>query len=388
MLALLDYKKLYILILLFIVILYGETIYYGYIWDDFELVILKFQDIIDMTLNTYLIRPVMFFSYFLSNLFYSSSVLDHIVNIVLFALSAKLVFDFTTKTHNKLVAFFIMIVWISLPWLSHTIIWIAQRNDTLMIIFSMLAIKYDGNKQTLKSCVFLLLSVFSKITSFLLPLFLIYKNRKNKKKVLIYSFIQALFLCIGLLSFLREGTKLPHLAELSFTDSVLLKFFHVFEGILTQVIPFPYFFSQIHFTVYVIILVVVLVFLKYNFRITSQKKELALLFLIFSIPLAINSELRIAIASSYFFISLVFLTVKLNNLSKIFLLVFLSHNIWVTTVSKKNYFSGAYTLTKYVPAHPENMFYNNPFYKEKRQFLIKTKEKVWDNWTGKSKIKE
>ena len=388
MLALLDYKKLYILILLFIVVLYGETIYYGYIWDDFDLVILKFQDIIDLTLNSYLIRPVMFLSYFLSNFFYSSSVLDHIVNIVLFALAAKLVFDFTTKTHNKLAAFFIMIVWISLPWLSHTIIWISQRNDTLMIIFSMLALKYDGNKQTLKSCVFLFLSVFSKITSFLLPLFLIYKNRKNKKKVLIYSFIQALFLSIGLISFLREGTKLPHLAELSFTESVLLKLFHVFEGILTQVIPFPYFFSQIHFIVYTVILIVVLVFLKYNHRITSQKKELALLFLIFSIPLAINSELRIAIASSYFFISLVFLTVKLNNLSKIFLLVFLSHNIWVTTVSKKNYFSGAYTLTKYVPAHPENMFYNNPFYKEKRQILIKTKEKVWDNWMGKSKIKE
>ena len=387
MLALLNYKKIYLLILLFIIILYGETIYYGYIWDDFDLVILKFNDIIDKTLNTYLIRPVMFFSYFLSNLFYSSSVLDHIVNIVLFALAAKLVFDFTTKTHNKLVAFLIMIVWISLPWLSHTIIWIAQRNDTLMIIFSMLAIKYDGNKQTLKSCVFLLLSVFSKITSFLLPLFLIYKNRKNKKKVLIYSFIQALFLCIGLLSFLREGTKLPHLAELSFTDSVLLKFFHVFEGILTQVIPFPYFFSQIHFTVYVIILVVVLIFLKYNHRITSQKKELALLFLIFSIPLAINSELRIAIASSYFFISLIFLSIKPNNLSKVFLLVFISHNIWVTTVSKKNYFSGAYTLTNYVPA-PKNMFYNNAFYAKKRQFLIKTKEEVWDNWIGKSKIKE
>ena len=385
MLALLDYKKLYILILLFIIILYGETIYYGYIWDDFDLVILKFQDIIDLTLNSYLIRPVMFLSYFLSNFFYSSSVLDHIVNIVLFALAAKLVFDFTIKTHNKLAAFLIMIAWISLPWLSHTIIWISQRNDTLMIIFSMLAIKYDGNKQTFKSCVFLFLSVFSKITSFLLPLFLIYKNRKNKKKVLIYSFIQTIFLSIGLLSFLREGTKLPHLAELSFIESVLLKFFHVFEGILTQVIPFPYFFSQVHFISYAFIFIGILIFLKYNHRITSQKIELAILFLIFSIPLAINSELRIAIASSYFFISLVFLVVKHNKLSKVFLLVFIFHNIWVTTVSKKNYFSGAYTLTNYVPAHPENMFYNNSFYKEKRQFLIKIKEEVWDNLMKKVK---
>ena len=181
MIPFLSKNKFSFLILSFIIVLYGDTIYYGYIWDDFDLVILKFSDIIEMTRETYLIRPVMFLSYFLTNYFYSSSTLDHIANIILFALAAKLLYDFTIKTHNKLAAFFIMIVWISLPWLSHTIIWISQRNDTLMIIFSMLAVKYDGNKQTLKSCVFLFLSVFSKITSFLLPLFLIYKNRKNKK---------------------------------------------------------------------------------------------------------------------------------------------------------------------------------------------------------------
>ena len=278
-------NKFSFLILSFIIVLYGDTIYYGYIWDDFDLVILKFSDIIEMTRETYLIRPVMFLSYFLTNYFYSSSTLDHIANIILFALAAKLLYDFTIKTHNKLAAFFIMIVWISLPWLSHSIIWISQRNDTLMIIFSLLAIKYDGNKETLKSCMCLLLSVFSKITSFLLPLYLIYKNRNNKKKVLIYSFIQSLFLFIGLLSFLRGGTKLKHLSELSFIESVLLKFFHVFEGILIQAVPLPYFFNMSHLAFYITIMLVGLIFLKYQKSITSQKIELALLFLIFSISL-------------------------------------------------------------------------------------------------------
>ncbi len=355
--------------------LYGDTIYYGYIWDDFDLVILKFTDIIEMTRETYLIRPVMFLSYFLTNYFYSSSTLDHIANIILFALAAKLLYDFTIKTHNKLAAFFIMIVWISLPWLSHTIVWISQRNDTLMIIFSLLAIKYDGNKETLKSCMCLLLSVFSKITSFLLPLYLIYKNRNNKKKVLIYSFIQSLFLFIGLLSFLRGGTKLKHLSELSFIESVLLKFFHVFEGIVTQAIPLPYFFNKSHLAFYITIMLVGLIFLKYQKSITSQKIELALLLLIFSIPLAINSELRIAITSSYFIISLVFLSVRSNNFSKLFLLIFIAHNIWVTIISKKNYFSGEYSLENYV-AGPENGFYNNDFYRKKRVFLIKAKENI------------
>lgn len=375
MIPFLSKNKFSFLILSFIIVLYGDTIYYGYIWDDFDLVILKFSDIIEMTRETYLIRPVMFLSYFLTNYFYSSSTLDHIANIILFALAAKLLYDFTIKTHNKLAAFFIMIVWISLPWLSHTIIWISQRNDTLMIIFSLLAIKYDGNKETLKSCMCLLLSVFSKITSFLLPLYLIYKNRNNKKKVLIYSFIQSLFLFIGLLSFLRGGTKLKHLSELSFIESVLLKFFHVFEGIVTQAVPLPYFFNISHLAFYITIMLVGLIFLKYQKSITSQKIELALLFLIFSIPLAINSELRIAITSSYFIISLVFLSVRSNNFSKLFLIIFIAHNMWVTTISKKNYFSGEYSLVNYV-AGPENGFYNNDFYRKKRAFLIKAKENI------------
>lgn len=373
MITFLSKNKFYFLILLFIIILYGDTIFYGYIWDDFDLVILKFSDIIEMTLESYLIRPVMFLSYFITNYFFSSSIIDHIANIFLFAFAAKLLYDFTIKTHNTLVAFFIMLVWISLPWLSHTIVWISQRNDTLMIIFSMLAIKYDGNKKTFKSCMFLLLSVFSKITSFLLPLYLIYKNRNNKQKVLIYSFVQALFLFIGLLSFLRGGLKLKHLSELTFAESILLKFFHVFEGLIIQTIPLPYFFNTSHLVLYVFIMLGGLIFLKYRKSITSQKIEITLLLLIFSIPLAINSELRIAIASSYFIISLVFLSVKTNKFSKLFLSIFIAHNLSVTIISKENYFSGENSLANYVPA-PENAFYNNAFYRKKRAFLIKIKE--------------
>ena len=32
------------------------------------------------------------------------------------------------------------------------------------------------------------------------------------------------------------------------------------------------------------------------------------------------------------------------------------------------------------------MFYNNAFYAKKRQFLIKTKEEVWDNWINEGNL--
>ena len=58
-------NKFYLLLGL-ILILYSNTIFYGYIWDDFDLVITTYNDIIKYTLESYLIRPVMFLSYFIS----------------------------------------------------------------------------------------------------------------------------------------------------------------------------------------------------------------------------------------------------------------------------------------------------------------------------------
>ena len=373
------FKNKFYLLITFILLIYGNTIFYGYIWDDFDLVITTPVDIIQYTIDSYLIRPIMFLSYFMTNYFFNSSIFDHSVNIILFIIAAKLAFDFTIKTHDEFTAFFIILLWISLPWISHPIIWISQRNDTLMIIFSLLALKSDENEKVLKSCIFLFLSIFSKITSFLLPAYLIYKNRNIKHKVLIYSFVQAIFILIGALSFLKGGTKLKHLSELTFVESIVLKFFHVFEGLITQIIPFPYFFDNKHAILYVIILIIGLIFMRYRKSMSSTKNELKLLAVIFSIPLAINSELRIAIASSYFLISLIFLYVKPNYFSKIFLLFFIFYNTTVTLMSKKNYYSGQFSIDKYVPA-PENGFYNNDFYRKKRKFLIEFKNTVKNNY--------
>ena len=154
-------KNKFYLLVAFILILYGNTIFYGYIWDDFDLVITTPSDIIQYTIASYLIRPIMFLSYFITNYFFNSSIFDHSVNITLFVIAAKLAFDFTTKTHDKFTAFFIILLWISLPWISHPIIWISQRNDTLMIIFSFLALKSDKNEKVFKSSIFLVLSILS-----------------------------------------------------------------------------------------------------------------------------------------------------------------------------------------------------------------------------------
>ena len=360
----------------FILILYSNTIFYGYIWDDFDLVITTYDDVIKYTLESYLIRPVMFLSYYISNFFFNSPVFDHSINIILYIFSVKLLYDFGEKYHKKNVSFLILIVWICLPWMGHPVIWISQRNDILMIIFSLLAIKADRNQKTLTSIAYLFLGVFSKITCFLLPIYMVFVNKQNKLKVLIYSIIQVIFIIIGALSYARGGTKLKHLSELNTYESIILKIFHAIEGLITQIIPFPYFYNLVHFTIYFILFIVAVLFMNYKRKrdlISLTTLEIIVLFLVYSIPLAINPELRVSIFSSYFLISLIFIGVVSNRFSKIILGLYLLHNLTVTLLSKKNFYSGVDDLKTYYPASV-NGFYNNNYYSSKRSMLIKLKK--------------
>ena len=370
-------NKFYLLLGL-ILILYSNTIFYGYIWDDFDLVITTYDDIIKYTLESYLIRPVMFLSYFISNYFFNSPIFDHTINLILYIFLVKLLYDFGKKYHKENVSFLILLVWICLPWMGHIVIWISQRNDTLMMIFSLLAIKADRDQRTLKSIAYLFLGIFSKITCFLLPLYMIFINKKNKLKVLVYSLIQLVFIIIGALSYIRGGTKLKHLSELNVFENIILKIFHVLEGLITQIIPLPYFFNFMHFTAYFILFIAAIYFMNFKLKrdlVSLKNLELIILLFIFILPLAINSELRVSTFSSYFLISLVFVGVISNRFSKIILSLYLLHNLTVTVLSKKNFYSGVDDIEIYYPASV-NGFYNNNYYSSKRSTLILLKKNL------------
>lgn len=366
------------LLVVLILILYSDSIFYGYIWDDFDLVITTYDDIINHTLESYLIRPVMFLSYFISNYFFNSPIFDHFINIILYIICVVLLYDFGKRYHEKNNLFLILLVWISLPWMGHIVIWISQRNDTLMMIFSLLAIKADRKQKTLKSIAYLFLGIFSKITCFLLPLYMIFINKKNKLKVLVYSLIQLVFIMIGALSYYRGGTKLEHLSELNVFENIVLKIFHVLEGLITQLIPLPYFFNFIHFTFYFILFIAAICFMKFKLKkdlVSLKNLELIILLFIFIFPLSINSELRVGVFSSYFLISLVFVGIISNRFSKIILSLYLLHNLTVTVLSKKNFYSGVDNLEIYYPASV-NGFYNNNYYSSKRSKLILLKNNL------------
>ena len=383
-------NKPIILLIIIVSIIYVDTIFYGYIFDDFWLLKYTLKGIKNEILYGVHMRPVWYLSYYLSNYFFNSSIIDHLINLLLFFVCIIMLYNYTLRYHSRAKSFIILSIWATLPWLTFSVVWIAGRNDLLMIIFVLLSLNSFKNKNNVQTVIYLLLSFMSKINCFLLPIYFLYKSRNNKKQFSFYLLIQISFILISFISY-KRGTN-ERFANLSLLESILNKFVHLFTGIITQVIPFPYFTSKFHFFFYIILLLIgILIFRRVRkdrlkYFLSKSNIDTLILFSIFLAPMMVNSEVRIAIFTSYFLISLLFIEFKSGvnkKLSLIFLLLFLGNNIYTTIVSKRNFYSREYDLNKRYgkyyygeQRYAINNFYNNTFYIDKKSFLIELKKRV------------
>jgi hypothetical protein len=353
----------YLLLSIFILILYGDSILYGYISDDFVLINYSFYDVINESIHGLYFRPIWYLSYTLSNFFTHSPIIDHIINIILFILCSILLFNYTLKFLNKIQSLLVITLWISLPWMVFPVVWISQRNDLLMIIFALLSIIYF-KKNTFFSIVFLIFSFLSKTNSFLLPIyFLIISIYELKyRRIVLYIFIQVLFILISLRSLMKSDNTL----HLNIIESILNKVSHLIISLSTQFIPIQFFINFINFFFYLIIIVLLFISVKLKNKINlTGNREIFILFIIFWLPSAISSELRIVILCSYFLLLLIFksLVIKRIRYFYTFILLFFINNIISITLCKNNFNSKNF--------NNRNYYYNNNFYLEKRKMLLK-----------------
>ena len=80
-----------VLLALVILLLYTETIWYGYCkWNDRKLVILTWSGALKEAFYGLHVRPIWYFSYVITNSLGQSPHLDHIVNLILFIMSTFL----------------------------------------------------------------------------------------------------------------------------------------------------------------------------------------------------------------------------------------------------------------------------------------------------------
>ena len=79
-------KKIsYITFILIILILYSDTIYYGFYNDDFRYQYTEFKQIITTLLNDRHLQVLYYFIFYISNLITTNPILGHAINIILFS---------------------------------------------------------------------------------------------------------------------------------------------------------------------------------------------------------------------------------------------------------------------------------------------------------------
>ena len=376
----------YYLIILFItsVLLMFDTIFYGFVSDDFSLVSSDFREAISSSLGVHF-RPFWYLSYPLLNLISSSSYSHHIFNIVLFILSIYLAYKYINIKKTKLFSFISVLIWITLPWMVFPVTWISQRNDLLMIVFLLISLIQFEKQKTYSSMVFLFFGFLSKVNCFLLPLYFIFKSfKKSKSDFYKYILIQIVFFLISLRSYLvsLNLSSNIHLKNLSFQESIMNKIVHLFTGVTTQLFPIPYFTSKTHFGLYLLLFLfgLYLVINNKNPLLSFIKKnyDYLILFIIFCFPLIINSELRISTFTSLFLIVSIggFSRFNLKPSNIILISLIIINNIYSGYKSKSNFKTEIHNLDFTGNYRPTDTYYNNKFYQEKRIFLSKIKRKL------------
>ena len=378
-------ESFYLIILFTIsVLLMFDTIFYGFVSDDFSLVSIDFREAISSSLGVHF-RPLWHLSYPFLNLISSSSYSHHIFNIVLFILSIYLAYKYINVKKTKLFSFISVLIWITLPWMVFPVTWISQRNDLLMIVFVLMSLIQFEKQKTYSSMVFLFFGFLSKVNCFLLPLYFIFKSfKKSKSDFYKYILIQIVFFLISLRSYLvsLNLSSNIHLKNLSFQESIMNKIVHLFTGVTTQLFPIPYFTSKTHFGLYLLLFLfgLYLVINNKNPLLNFIKKnyDYLILFIIFCFPLIINSELRISTFTSLFLIVSIggFSRFKLKPSNIILISLIIINNIYSGYKSKSNFKTEIHNLDFTGNYRPTDTYYNNKFYQEKRIFLSKIKRKL------------
>lgn len=392
MLMQLKYFKNYkykIILLVLVLILYGDSIFFGYISDDFTAIKFNLYNSIYESIYGIYFRPVWYLSYVVTNFFFHSSFFDHLVNIILFIYCSILLFNYTQKYYSINKSFLAVSIWISLPWMVFPTVWISQRNDLLLIIFAILSLNYYNVNKNL-SKLYLVLSFLSKTNSFILPTYFLILALKEKKKkdTIFYVILQIVFLLISYRSLIKSTSPpyTPYI-DLNFIESILNKITHLIISLTTQILPIPFFINIYHFIFYSIVLIILIKNLKKN-KITKRfiLSDNFILFLIFWLPSIATSELRIMTLCSYFLILLLFsiYDIKSMKLFYIFLFLFFTNNIFSIYFCKNKFRTNEYNYKNKTELKDNFTYYNNNFYSEKRKLFTKLLKYIKHEYNVKS----
>jgi hypothetical protein len=376
-------------IVLAIAILYGPSIYYGYLFDDFKLLNITISDVFNYSCYGIHVRPVWYLSLYLTNLFGHSSVLDHATNLILFLIACALGFKVASKfLGQERKAFIVTLIWIVVPWNSFSVMWISERNDLLVEIFAFLALLSMDRKNYTRSLVSVILALFSKVTAMFLPVYFIFKTYRMKAYAYTIMFTVAMISCwiLAARAVVMNFSELSsqgysYKLEVNLVVRLIIWCAHYFEALIVQFLPLPYFLNPWFLGLYLIGVIGLSVFVFFDIR--KVNKDAILLALLCAGPGFMYPELRILSLSSFFIIvAIVSSYARIKNkmgfvISVAMIMSFFCLGIFV---SRSAFNTRAYDLTQdTVYWQSSTGGYLNNYYEGKKTWLINLYNVVFHN---------
>lgn len=245
------YNNKEVIFLIFInVILYFNTLFFGFVWDDIRQIVFNdslISSIKDLSFltsrvgeNVSYYRPIFFLSLAIDALIFGYSEWGfHLSNLVIHTLVVITVYRLIQcLSFGKNVAFFTALIFTLHPSHSEAVAWISARNELLYSLFGLIAFLFYI-KKSFWGYPFFILSILSKETAVVLPiLFILYdffwrKSLEKSKILYISGYLLIIFAYLGFRKYL-----LPE----PFGDPVPLsiKFFTVINNVVFYLKKFLY----------------------------------------------------------------------------------------------------------------------------------------------------
>ncbi len=236
-----------------VILIYGDTLAYGYIWDDRMLVQLGLRDALERSFDGLHVRPVWYLSYVLTQRLEASAVFEHGVNLALFALATVLAHRLAlAMLESRAAASMVTLVWVLLPWNAYPVTWISQRNDLLLFVFGFTAVLAMRRGRYVLAWFCLALAMFSKVTLIAVPLYFIWRARRSGHRLaaVAFSALFVAYLALALRGYLLYLEPAAHLEQVGWLLRLLRFPLHWLEHLVLLAVPVPFFLSILHVLVY------------------------------------------------------------------------------------------------------------------------------------------
>lgn len=236
-----------------VILIYGDTLAYGYIWDDHMLVQLDPDEALARSFEGLHVRPVWYLSYVLSQRLVASAAFEHFLNLAMFALAVVLAYRLARwMLGRRRAAWAVTLVWALLPWNAYPVTWIAQRNDLLIFVFGLAALLALHHRRYVLAWIALALALFSKVTLAFVPLFFIWRahTRGHRRAALAFGALFVAYLALALRAYALYLEPGPHLEQLSWGLRLLRFPLHWLEHLVLLAVPVPFFLGVLHALLY------------------------------------------------------------------------------------------------------------------------------------------